>query len=62
MESRAGFGGVLGAAALPQSENHVGQQQCVAFILRHTIFHKRGFSQIKRDYAPALQVINGSEP
>ena len=36
----------LGAAALPQSENHVGQQQCVAFILRHTIFDKRGFSQI----------------
>src|SRR4030088_3365501 len=46
MESRAGFWGILGAAALPQSENHVGQQQCVAFILRHTIFHKRGFSQI----------------
>ena len=46
MESRAGFGGILGAAALPQSENHVGQQQCVALILRHTIFHKRGFSQI----------------
>ena len=37
---------ILGAAALPQSENHVGQQQCVAFVLRHTIFHKRGFSQI----------------
>ena len=54
MESEAGlsygiprrFRGVLGAAALPQSENHVGQQQCVAFILRHTIFHKRAFSQI----------------
>jgi hypothetical protein len=46
MESRAGFGGILGAAALPQSENHVGQQQCVAFVLRHNIFRKRGFSQI----------------
>jgi hypothetical protein len=46
MESRARFLGVLGAAVLPQSENHIGQQQCCAFILRHTIFHKRGFSQI----------------
>ena len=53
LESEAGLSHViprrfriLGAAALPQSENHVGQQQCVAFILRHTIFHKRGFSQI----------------
>jgi hypothetical protein len=36
----------LGAAALPQSENHVGQQQCVAFVLRHIVFRKQGFSQI----------------
>jgi hypothetical protein len=46
MEFRAWFRRILGAAALPQSENHVGQQQCVAFVLRHTIFRKRGFSQI----------------
>jgi hypothetical protein len=54
LESEAGlshgiprrFQGILGAAALPQSENHVGQQQCVAFVLRHNIFRKRGFSQI----------------
>jgi hypothetical protein len=38
--------GILGAAVLPQLENHIGQQQCVALILRHTIFRKRGFSQI----------------
>jgi hypothetical protein len=37
---------ILGAAALPQSENHVGQQQCVALILRQIIFRKRDFSQI----------------
>jgi len=54
LESEAGLShgiprpisGILGAAALPQSENHIGQQQCVAFVLRHTIFRKRGFSQI----------------
>jgi hypothetical protein len=46
MEFRARFLGILGAAALPQSENHVGQQQCFPFVLRHTIFRKRGFSQI----------------
>jgi hypothetical protein len=46
MTFRARFRGVLGAAALSQSENHVGQQQCVPFVLRHTIFRKRGFSQI----------------
>jgi hypothetical protein len=46
MEFRAQFLGILGAAALPQSENHVGQQQCVVFVLHHTIFRKRGFSQI----------------
>src|ERR1700730_2155174 len=54
MESRAGFGGILGAAAL-QSEDHVGQQQCVALVLRYTIFHKRGFSQINVT-TPALHV------
>jgi hypothetical protein len=46
MESHAGFWGILGAAALPQSENHIGQQQCCPFILRHTVFRKQGFSQI----------------
>src|ERR1700730_521474 len=46
MEFRAWFRRILGAAALPQSENHVGQQQCAAFVLRHTIFRKLGFSQI----------------
>ena len=44
---------ILGAAALPQSENHVGQQQCVAFITALHHLSQAGLQSNQRDYAGA---------